>query len=112
MLNDIHPVMMEQIYPVSKDRKSRLSDYRVIWVYRNYDPRAKILKPPVISTEALEFPVYSILLMTEEVALLDPYFIDRNFIPMYFTWYHSAGTSFSTNIFTVLFAITAQATAH
>ena len=53
-------------------------------VYRNYDPRAKILKEAcdrVFAQIKRQDPLLSIARKLEELALADPYFIDRQLYP-------------------------------
>ena len=53
-------------------------------VYRNYDPRAKILKSAcdkALEALGISSPILDIARRLEEVALQDPYFIDRKLYP-------------------------------
>ncbi|NNC79799.1 MAG: citrate synthase [Acidimicrobiales bacterium] len=78
-------------------------------VYKNHDPRATIIKNA--AHEVFEVtgknPLLDIALKLEEVALSDPYFIDRKLYPNVDFYsgliYQSMG--FPTEMFTVLFAI-------
>ncbi len=78
-------------------------------VYKNYDPRARIIKDA--AHEVFEVtgknPLLDIALKLEEVALADPYFVDRKLYPNVDFYsgliYQSMG--FPTEMFTVLFAI-------
>ena len=79
-------------------------------VYRNYDPRAKILKNA--SDQALEAlgltsPILDIARRLEEVALEDPYFIERKLYPNvdFYSGIILQALGFPTDMFTVLFAI-------
>ncbi len=53
-------------------------------VYKNFDPRAKIIKSAchtVLSKLGLKDPLLDIAVQLEEVALKDPYFIERKLYP-------------------------------
>lgn len=78
-------------------------------VYKNYDPRAKIIKE--VAHDVFQItgknPLLDIALKLEEVALSEDYFISRNLYPNVDFYsgliYQSLG--FPTSMFTVLFAI-------
>ena len=78
-------------------------------VYKNYDPRASIIKDAAHEVFKVtgQNPLLDIALKLEEVALADPYFIDRKLYPNVDFYsgliYQSMG--FPTEMFTVLFAI-------
>ena len=78
-------------------------------VYKNYDPRAKIIKEAAHEVFAVtgKNPLLDIALKLEEVALADPYFIERKLYPNVDFYsgliYQSMG--FPVEMFTVLFAI-------
>ena len=78
-------------------------------VYKNYDPRAKIIKEAAHDVFEVtgKNPLLDIALKLEEVALADPYFIDRKLYPNVDFYsgliYQSMG--FPVEMFTVLFAI-------
>ena len=78
-------------------------------VYKNYDPRAKIIKEQADNVFAItgSNPLLDIALKLEEYALNDPYFIDRKLYPNVDFYsgliYQSLGIP--TDMFTVLFAI-------
>ena len=78
-------------------------------VYKNYDPRAKIIKDAAHDVFAVtgQNPLLDIALKLEEVALADPYFIERKLYPNVDFYsgliYQSMG--FPVEMFTVLFAI-------
>ena len=53
-------------------------------VYKNFDPRAVILKQPrrrLLATWASADPLLDVALQLEERALKDPYFVDRKLFP-------------------------------
>jgi len=78
-------------------------------VYKNYDPRAKIIKEAAHDVFAVtgKNPLLDIALKLEETALADEYFISRRLYPNVDFYsgliYQSLG--FPTSMFTVLFAI-------
>ena len=79
-------------------------------VYRNYDPRAKILKGACDSAlEALGVttPILDIARNLEEVALKDEYFVQRKLYPNvdFYSGIILQSLGFPTDMFTVLFAI-------
>ncbi|HEU0238062.1 MAG TPA: citrate synthase [Micromonosporaceae bacterium] len=79
-------------------------------VYKNYDPRAAIVKRTV--TEVLERmhkpdPLLDIAMELEEIALADEYFVSRKLYPNvdFYTGLIYKAMGFPTKMFTVLFAI-------
>ncbi len=78
-------------------------------VYKNYDPRAKIIKEAADEVFQLtgSSPLLDIALKLEEVALADEYFISRRLYPNvdFYSGLIYQALSFPTNMFTVLFAI-------
>ncbi len=78
-------------------------------VYKNHDPRATIIKEAAHDVFEVtgKNPLLDIALKLEEVALADPYFIDRKLYPNVDFYsgliYQSMG--FPSEMFTVLFAI-------
>lgn len=79
-------------------------------VYKNFDPRAKIIKKTcddVLNKLGVHDPVLEIAKKLEEAALTDPYFIERKLYPNVDFYsgiiYRSMG--FPTDFFTVLFAM-------
>ena len=78
-------------------------------VYKNFDPRAVIIKEAAHDVFAVigKNPLLDIALKLEEVALADDYFVSRRLYPNVDFYsgliYQSLG--FPTNMFTVLFAI-------
>lgn len=78
-------------------------------VYKNYDPRARIIKQAAHDVFEVtgKNPRLDLALKLEEIAMTDPYFIDRRLYPNVDFYsgliYQSMG--FPTEIFTVLFAI-------
>ena len=78
-------------------------------VYKNYDPRAKIIKEAADEVFKLtgSSPLLDIALKLEEVALADEYFIARRLYPNvdFYSGLIYQALKFPTNMFTVLFAI-------
>jgi citrate synthase len=78
-------------------------------VYKNYDPRAKIIKKTADEVFAVtgKNPLLDIALKLEEVALSDEYFISRKLYPNvdFYSGLIYQAMGFPTEMFTVLFAI-------
>ncbi len=79
-------------------------------VYHRYDPRAKILREEcdkVFAKLKRQDPLLDIARKLEELALTDPYFIDRHLYPNvdFYSGIILRAMGIPTNMFTVLFAI-------
>ncbi|MFB2581632.1 citrate synthase [Herbiconiux sp. P15] len=79
-------------------------------VYKNYDPRAKLVKESadeVLAALGVQDPLLDIAKELEEVALSDEYFISRRLYPNvdFYTGVIYKAMGFPTRMFTVLFAI-------
>ena len=78
-------------------------------VYKNYDPRAVIIKKAAHDVFGVigKNPLLDIALKLEEVALADDYFISRRLYPNvdFYSGLIYQALGFPTNMFTVLFAI-------
>lgn len=79
-------------------------------VYRNFDPRAKILKQAcyrVLDKLGVQDPLLDIALKLEEKALQDPYFADRKLYPNvdFYSGIIMRAIGIPLNMFTVMFAI-------
>ena len=79
-------------------------------VYKNYDPRAAIVKKTayeVFEQLGVKDPLLDIALRLEEVALSDDYFISRKLYPNvdFYTGLIYKAMGFPTQMFTVLFAL-------
>jgi citrate synthase len=79
-------------------------------VYKNYDPRAKILKgacDDVLNTLHVSDPLLDIAKELEEVALKDEYFIERSLYPNvdFYSGIIYRAIGIPTNMFTVMFAL-------
>ena len=79
-------------------------------VYKNFDPRAKIIKvaaDKVLSKLKQPDPLLDIAKKLEEAALNDPYFIERKLYPNvdFYSGIIYRALGIPTNMFTVMFAI-------
>ena len=76
-------------------------------VYKNYDPRAKIMQKMchavLAETGHGDDPMLKVALELEKIAPSDQYFIDRKLYPN--VGHHAEGDGFPTSMFTVLFAV-------
>jgi len=93
----------------NKDRGVRLMGFGHR-VYRNYDPRATIVKQAareVIARTATPDPLLDTALRLEEIALSDEYFIERKLYPNvdFYTGLIYKAMGFPTRMFTALFAL-------
>ena len=79
-------------------------------VYKNYDPRARIIKEAadrVLAKLGTRDPLLDIALELERVALNDPYFVSKKLYPNvdFYSGLIYRALGFPANMFTVLFAI-------
>jgi citrate synthase len=79
-------------------------------VYKNFDPRAKIIKKAadeVLSTLGVNDPILAIAKKLEEAALVDDYFVSRKLYPNvdFYSGIIYRALGIPTDMFTVLFAI-------
>jgi len=79
-------------------------------VYKNFDPRAKIIKAAadtVLAKLGVKDPLLDIAKGLEEAALKDSYFVERKLYPNvdFYSGIIYRALGFPTNMFTVLFAI-------
>ncbi len=79
-------------------------------VYKNFDPRAKIIKEAcdnVLNKLGVHDPVLDIAKQLEEVALKDEYFVERKLYPNvdFYSGIIYRAMGFPTEMFTVLFAL-------
>ena len=78
-------------------------------VYKNYDPRATIIKQTAYDVFEVtgKNPLLDIALKLEEAALSDPYFVDRKLYPNvdFYSGLIYQAMGFPVDMFTVLFAI-------
>ena len=79
-------------------------------VYKNFDPRAKIIKKAadeVLTTLGVNDPILAIAKRLEEAALVDEYFVSRKLYPNvdFYSGIIYRALGIPTDMFTVLFAI-------
>ena len=79
-------------------------------VYKNFDPRARILKQAchkLLNKPGISNPLLDIALKIEELALKDEYFIERNLYPNvdFYSGLILKAVGIPYDMFTVLFAI-------
>jgi citrate synthase len=113
MLEQIHKDGggVDKYIAMAKDKKSGFKlmgfGHRV---YKNFDPRAKIIKVAadrVLNKLGIHDPLLDIAKKLEEVALADSYFIERKLYPNvdFYSGLIYRAMGFPTNVFTVLFAL-------
>jgi citrate synthase len=94
--------------------KDKTSGFRLMGfghrVYKNFDPRAKIIKKAadsVLGKLGMKDPLLDIAKELEEAALKDPYFVERKLYPNvdFYSGIIYRAMGFPTNMFTVLFAL-------
>ncbi len=79
-------------------------------VYKNFDPRAKLIKAAadtVLAKKGIKDPTLDIAKELEEAALKDSYFVERKLYPNvdFYSGIIYRALGFPTNMFTVLFAL-------
>jgi len=80
-------------------------------VYKNFDPRAKVMQQTYYEVmDALKIkgdPLFDLALKLEEIALQDPYFIEKKLYPNvdFYSGVILKAMGIPTNMFTVIFAI-------
>lgn len=79
-------------------------------VYKNYDPRAKVIKKAcddLLNKLGIHDPILEIAKGLEEVALSDPYFAERKLFPNvdFYSGIIYRAIGIPTNMFTVMFAL-------
>lgn len=113
MLEKIHTGGMtaEQYIKLAKDKTSgvRLMGFGHR-IYKNFDPRAKILKAScekVLAELKVSDPLLDIAQKLEELALKDSYFVDRKLYPNvdFYSGIIMKAIGLPVNMFTVMFAI-------
>ena len=94
--------------------KKKDSNFRLMGfghrVYKNFDPRAKIIKTAadsVLAKLGIKDPLLDIAKGLEEAALRDSYFVERKLYPNvdFYSGIIYRALGFPTNMFTVLFAL-------
>jgi citrate synthase len=79
-------------------------------VYKNYDPRATVMQKTVrevLAALKVKDPIFDVALQLEEMALNDPYFIEKKLFPNvdFYSGIILSAIGFPTTMFTVLFAL-------
>ena len=79
-------------------------------VYKNYDPRATVMQKTVrevFKAMNVSDPVFDVALQLEEMALNDPYFIEKKLFPNvdFYSGVILSAIGFPTTMFTALFAL-------
>jgi citrate synthase len=94
--------------------KDKTANYRLMGfghrVYKNYDPRAKIIKSAcdmLLAKMKIKDPLFEVAQKLEEVALQDPYFVERKLYPNvdFYSGIIYRAMGIPVQMFTVLFAI-------
>ncbi len=97
-----------------KRAKDKSDDFRLMGfghrVYKNFDPRARILKKAadkVLAKLGVKDPLLDIAKHLEEVALSDEYFVERKLYPNvdFYSGIIYRAMGIPTNMFTVMFAL-------
>ncbi len=113
MLKDIH-ASGEGVDRFIERVKNREDGIRLMGfghrIYKNYDPRAAIVKKhayEILNMLGVQDPLFDIALRLEEVALTDPFFVERKLYPNvdFYTGLIYRAIGFPTRMFTVLFAL-------
>jgi citrate synthase len=113
MLEAIHSggLSAEQALALARDKQSGFKlmgfGHRV---YKNFDPRALILKraaDKILGTLGVKDPLLDVARRLEERALEDPYFVERKLYPNvdFYSGILMRAMGIPTNMFTVIFAI-------
>jgi citrate synthase len=113
MLNEIGDISRIPLYlERAKDKKDT---FRLMGfghrVYKNFDPRARVMRQTCYEVlEALKMhdnPLFQLALKLEEIALQDPYFIERKLYPNvdFYSGMILKAIGIPTNMFTVIFAM-------
>jgi citrate synthase len=114
MLEDIKADGGDVAKYVDMAKNAKTSGFRLFGfghrVYKNFDPRAKIIKiaaDEVLAKLGVNDPVLEIAKGLEEAALHDPYFVSRRLYPNvdFYSGIIYRALGIPTNMFTVMFAI-------
>lgn len=112
--------MLEEIGDASRipefvaKAKDKNSGFRLMGfghrVYKNYDPRAEIMRQTcheVLAELNIKDPLLDLAMALEKVALSDPYFIEKKLYPNvdFYSGIILKAMGFPTSMFTVLFAV-------
>jgi citrate synthase len=114
-LNMLHEIGRPERIPEYIERAKNKDDpFRLMGfghrVYKNYDPRATVMQKTVREVfDALKVtdPVFEVALELEEMALNDPYFIEKKLFPNvdFYSGIILSAIGFPTSMFTALFAL-------
>lgn len=113
MLDDI-VASGQDLDTVVKRAKDKDDSFRLMGfghrVYKNFDPRAKIIKAAaeqVLDQLGIDDPILDLARELEEVALSDDYFVERKLYPNvdFYSGIIYRAIGFPTDMFTVLFAL-------
>jgi citrate synthase len=112
MLREIgHPDRIPEYIARAKDKND---PFRLMGfghrVYKNYDPRATVMQKTVrevFKAMNVTDPVFDVALQLEEMALKDPYFIEKKLFPNvdFYSGVILSAIGFPTTMFTALFAL-------
>jgi len=118
--NEAVITMLQEIGSVDKvpkfvaDVKAKVAGVRLMGfghrVYKNYDPRARVMKrlvQEVLKGLNIKDPLLAVAQRLEEVALKDPYFVQRKLYPNvdYYSGIMLRALGIPTSMFTVMFAM-------
>lgn len=112
MLAEIGSV--ENIPAYIENVKDKLNPTRLMGfghrVYKNFDPRAKIMRETcheVLNDLKIKDPMLEVAMKLEEIALSDPYFVDRKLYPNvdFYSGIILRAIGIPTNMFTCIFAL-------
>lgn len=108
-IRDIDKGDVKKVVAEAKDKKRLLFGFGHR-VYKNFDPRAKILKDAcdkVLAKLGVNDPLLAVAKELEEAALTDPYFVERKLYPNvdFYSGIIYKALGFPTPMFTVLFAL-------
>ena len=116
MLQEIR--MLERIPEFIKRAKDKNDPFRLMGfghrVYKNYDPRASVLKKAcdeVLGELGIKDPLLDIAIELEKIALNDEYFVSRKLFPNvdFYSGIIYKALGIPSNLFTVIFAIARSA---
>lgn len=115
-LNMLHEIgQVENIEKYIAKAKDPNDSFRLMGfghrVYKNYDPRAKVMKETchevLEETGQKEEPLFKLALALEKIALEDPYFEEKKLYPNvdFYSGITLSALGIPTNMFTVIFAL-------
>ncbi len=114
-LNMLHEIgTPDQIPHYIERAKDKNDPFRLMGfghrVYKNYDPRATVMQKTVrevFDVLKVTDPVFEVALQLEEMALNDPYFIEKKLFPNvdFYSGIILSAIGFPTSMFTALFAL-------